>query len=299
VKAARIIPVVCALALGLIISTAWGSGGGADRIAESGGSESAVAYPALGGSYEGVAPTAVGLPQIGISGTVGAGQIVTALGSYVSSGQYEDDLSSVATAATNYLDTRLTEGAESRHRVCRTGYRRVHVRGVKTRTALYERSKSCVREYTAPRLTGKPAIVLDIDETSLSNLQGLQSTGYTEAGLLPAAAGNLPAIAPTLALYENAIAHGVAVFFITGRDPSLRSVTESNLNAAGFNQGDAALDMKPSSDTTEAFKSSTRQAIEASGYDIILNMGDQESDLDGGYADQAFKLPDPFYFISD
>jgi hypothetical protein len=31
----------------------------------------------------------------------------------------------------------------------------------------------------------------------------------------------------------------------------------------------------------------------------VVNMGDQESDLDGGHADRAFKLPNPFYFVAD
>jgi predicted secreted acid phosphatase len=154
-------------------------------------------------------------------------------------------------------------------------------------------------EYTAPRLTGKPAIVLDIDDTSLSNLDGLKATGYTVAGLVPGAVGDLPAIAPTLAFYRDAVAHHVAVFFITGRASDLESPTVRNLTSAGYDEGFAALDMKPSADTTEMFKSSTRAAIEKSGYDIVVDMGDQESDLDGGYADRDFKLPDPFYFISD
>jgi hypothetical protein len=32
-------------------------------------------------------------------------------------------------------------------------------------------------------------------------------------------------------------------------------------------------------------------------YHIIANVGDQQSDLIGGYADQPFKVPNPFYFI--
>ena len=47
------------------------------------------------------------------------------------------------------------------------------------------------------------------------------------------------------------------------------------------------------------FKSGERAKIEQQGFDIVLNMGDQESDLDGGHADHDFKLPNPFYFISD
>ncbi|MGB6550988.1 MAG: HAD family acid phosphatase [Xanthobacteraceae bacterium] len=30
---------------------------------------------------------------------------------------------------------------------------------------------------------------------------------------------------------------------------------------------------------------------------MIANVGDQESDLSGGYAEKTFKLPNPFYYI--
>jgi hypothetical protein len=50
---------------------------------------------------------------------------------------------------------------------------------------------------------------------------------------------------------------------------------------------------------TEAFKSGARAKIEQQGYDIAIDIGDQESDLDGGHADHDFKLPNPYYFISD
>ena len=33
------------------------------------------------------------------------------------------------------------------------------------------------------------------------------------------------------------------------------------------------------------------------GYTIILSMGDQNSDLLGGYAEKTFKLPNPVYFL--
>jgi hypothetical protein len=45
------------------------------------------------------------------------------------------------------------------------------------------------------------------------------------------------------------------------------------------------------------FKAPKRREIEAQGYEIVLNMGDQESDLEGGYAERTFKLPNPFYWI--
>lgn len=216
-------------------------------------------YHAVGGIYQGLRPTAVGLPQIGESGTVGAGDFAAVLRRYHDSGAYERDLAAVDGAAQRYLDRRLTK----KHK-------------------------------------GKPALVLDIDETALSNYAGLAKSGFTAAGLAQAVvAGTMVPLKPTLALYRNAVRHHVAVFFITGRPSLLDALTKTDLRGAGYNRGWNALYEKPLTEGVEAFKSSTRAAIQRHGYDIIANVGDQESDLDGGHADAAFKLPDPFYFIAD
>ena len=39
------------------------------------------------------------------------------------------------------------------------------------------------------------------------------------------------------------------------------------------------------------------QADHRTGLLIVVNMGDQDSDLAGGYAERTFKLPDPFYYV--
>jgi acid phosphatase len=46
-----------------------------------------------------------------------------------------------------------------------------------------------------------------------------------------------------------------------------------------------------------ALRAAERRKIAGQGYTIILNMGDQESDLAGGYAEKTFKLPNPVYFL--
>jgi hypothetical protein len=43
--------------------------------------------------------------------------------------------------------------------------------------------------------------------------------------------------------------------------------------------------------------SSFDSAITRRGYRIVVNLGDQRSDLDGGYALRAIKLPNPMYVI--
>jgi HAD superfamily, subfamily IIIB (Acid phosphatase) len=219
-------------------------------------------YPAKGGSYVGVRPTAVGLPQLGATGTVGAGELVKTLREYHDSGRYDGDLAAVDGAARGYLDARL---------------------------AAWPR-KSKLR----------PAIVLDIDETSLSNYTGLAATGFTQVGnVINPVTATGKAIQPTLALYQRARSKGVAVFFITGRPPQIAGITALNLVNEGYDKGWDGLFTKPVDAGTEAFKAGTRAAVEKRGYDIVANVGDQESDLDGGHADRGFKLPNPFYFIAD
>jgi hypothetical protein len=57
--------------------------------------------------------------------------------------------------------------------------------------------------------------------------------------------------------------------------------------------------LRPNNDgTVEQFKTAMRQKIEETmHYTIIANVGDQYSDLRGKYAEQVFKVPNPFYFI--
>jgi len=90
----------------------------------------------------------------------------------------------------------------------------------------------------------------------------------------------------------------VKVFFITGRREGERAWTERNLSNAGYS-GWEALVMKPETldATAAAYKAAARADIESNGFTIVANVGDQQSDLDGGHAERSFKLPNPFYFI--
>jgi len=45
------------------------------------------------------------------------------------------------------------------------------------------------------------------------------------------------------------------------------------------------------------FRAVARARFEAVGYRIVVNMGDQPSDLAGGHAEKAVLLPNPFYRI--
>jgi acid phosphatase len=106
------------------------------------------------------------------------------------------------------------------------------------------------------------------------------------------------AIASTLELARHARSLGVAVFFITGRPASLREATESNLRAEGYEwEGVILLPEGVSFKSAADFKALERRKLTEEGYTILLSIGDQQSDLSGGYAERTFKLPNPVYFL--
>jgi len=149
---------------------------------------------------------------------------------------------------------------------------------------------------------GNFAVVLDIDETSLSNWPELVKSDfcYNKADWNTwVKQAEAPAIKPTLRLFNKAKEQGVAVFFITGRKENQRQATKTNLLKVGYS-GWEALIMKEVGESLSSaadFKSLARKRITQKGYHIIINMGDQKSDLAGGYSDKRFKLPNPFYYV--
>jgi predicted secreted acid phosphatase len=180
--------------------------------------------------------------------------------------------------------------------------------------AVVARAWAAIKQHAGE--VARPALVLDIDETSLSNWPQMMANdfGYNPSGAcdrlpkgpcgakaweLKAAA---PVIEPTLMLFNAARAKGVSVFFITGRDESERAATIRNLRRAGY-RGWSRLVMKPIGLKVKSaadYKAPERAKIAAAGYKIIANMGDQPSDLAGGNPDdraRQFLLPNPFYRI--
>jgi len=166
------------------------------------------------------------------------------------------------------------------------------------------------RQYLALRITEnnqqpkkqKLAIVLDIDETTLSNYQFMKDNNF--GGTFKAFDDNLktqilPSIKPMKAFYEFANQNNVAVFFVTGRRPNVKSETISNLKQSGYNKWQG-LYFKPqdyNQSSVIPYKASIRKKIAEKGYTIVASIGDQLSDLKGGYAEKTYKLPNPFYYI--
>ncbi|MEV7562999.1 HAD family acid phosphatase [Streptomyces sp. NPDC089795] len=127
----------------------------------------------------------------------------------------------------------------------------------------------------------KPALVLDIDNTSLE-------TDFHWFWTFPT-----PAISKVRALTQYAHARGVAIFFVTARPGIIQSLTEHNLKAVGYPvSGLYVRDLPDLFEEVSAYKTGKRAEIEARGYTIIANIGNSPTDLVGGHAERTVKLPD-------
>ena len=146
--------------------------------------------------------------------------------------------------------------------------------------------------------------MLDIDETVLSAYceekredYGFIPEMWTAWATSPAGAVPIPG---TLRLFRHAQAAGLAIFFLTGRSHDLAPATKRNLAAPGFTGYTRLItrsDAQRTTPTTE-YKASERAKIVAEGYTLLLNMGDQWSDLNGdSRAEINVKLPNPFYYL--
>ncbi len=146
------------------------------------------------------------------------------------------------------------------------------------------------------------AIVFDIDETLLSNWPYLNATQFALApDTFAAWTQHGPGIAllPMREIYARAHAYQIPIFLVSGREEAWREATRRDLEEAGY-WGWSGLYLRPAGyrdPSIVPFKSGIRKMLTERGYDIILNVGDQDSDLAGGYARHRFKLPNPFYFI--
>ena len=170
--------------------------------------------------------------------------------------------------------------------------------------AQYDRAITVLEHATAARRQSeKLAIVLDIDETTLSAYceEKREDFGYigsmfNQWVISPEASLPIPG---TLRLVTKAQAAGVEVFFITGRPEEQREATARNLQTAGFHGWKELYLREPGKyPSTIAYKSAQRTKIVAAGYRLILNIGDQYSDLFGEpQAETSVKLPNPFYYL--
>jgi hypothetical protein len=172
-----------------------------------------------------------------------------------------------------------------------------------------------VRSYLAKRakhndFTGTPSLVFDIDDTTLTTYDYEIYSNFVFNPTTNAAFVNnavFPATPGMVGLITWARDHGYTVFFLTGRPETQRSGTLTNLTNVGYAPVSADTFLKDQTlpwltsctptCTSEQYKTLTRGHLEDTGFDIVANLGDQFSDLRGGFADRTVKIPNPMYFL--
>ncbi|MFF1633173.1 HAD family acid phosphatase [Leifsonia sp. NPDC058248] len=170
----------------------------------------------------------------------------------------------------------------------------------------------------AKRHGKKPAIVFDADDTTLwtydMEVADMHFTFNPAEQDVWVQDQRFPATPGMVAFVNKAAAMGFAVFGLTGRNDNQKAATLGNLAKVGYtpfndqnfytkwtgvgaSQQPSYITCVTAKCTTVEYKALTRKHIESLGYDIALNVGDQWSDLQGGYADRALKLPNPTYYL--
>ena len=181
---------------------------------------------------------------------------------YVTSGEYARDIADVGRATNAYLLKRIPQGAEPGKKL---------------------------------------AIVFDIDETMITSAAEIIANDYGYVHKVWdnwVAKGEAPGILPVQSVYATALHEKIEILIITGRTKKDRVATEKNLHRVGYKNWSKIVYRSASDPPGNAdFKTEVRRKLTQEGYQIIANIGDQASDLSNGYAEQTFKLPNPFYMV--
>jgi acid phosphatase len=146
---------------------------------------------------------------------------------------------------------------------------------------------------------GRLAAVIDLDDTLWSNWPYFEAQDF---GYVPVAwarwveEARAPALAPVASLVRGLPERGVSIVFLTARRERERAATVRNLETIGLAEH-GRLICQPDGDerSNAGFKAAVRAELRAEGWSVILNLGDQASDLAGGVAERSFKLPNPVY----
>lgn len=146
------------------------------------------------------------------------------------------------------------------------------------------------------------AFVFDVDETALSNLQYEIENDF---GYIPelwnkwVLAEKAPAIQQVKQFYDSLVVWGFKIFFITGRNESQFLATLNNLRKAGYSTIDTLIcrSKEELELSAQEYKTNKRRELTEKGYFITGSIGDQWSDVLGGYCILQIKIPNYMYLV--
>lgn len=151
-------------------------------------------------------------------------------------------------------------------------------------------------------LSGKSAVVFDVDDTVLSGYEYTKSLGFGftyptwKEWMMNE---KLKAIPEVKRLYDWLIEKHIHVIFLTGRRDGECSATYDNLVKEGYVAFDTLICRSQYESNVKAadYKPAQRKALTENGYNIVACIGDQWSDISGEFTGIKVKLPNYLYLV--
>lgn len=151
--------------------------------------------------------------------------------------------------------------------------------------------------------TTEYAIVFDVDETSLNHYQDLKNAGFPQDDLVwddIVKMTDCQPIEATLNFYKKCVELGYKVFFVSARYWHSLAATKQALKNARYTKFEdvfvfPANIQEYKADEFKNFKSERRAFVESLGFKVLLSIGDQPSDLIGGFTKYTYELPNYLY----
>lgn len=159
-----------------------------------------------------------------------------------------------------------------------------------------------IKYFEGVEVVPNATVILDIDETLLSSFADQKSISF---GYIPKLShewiskSDAPVIPETKRLYDYLVKRGFKIIFITGRKKPEYDSTVKNLKKHGIATFEKLIlrERHETNITAEEYKSARRKKLTEEGYKIVGCIGDQWSDLSGGYTGYQVKLPNYTYMI--
>ena len=160
-----------------------------------------------------------------------------------------------------------------------------------------------IEEFKSLKVKNNSLVVFDVDETSLSNYEINKELDFGYVKDLWDSwidSAKAPAVKEVLKLYNYLNDRGIKTAFVTGRKSYQYDATYKNLVDAGYKNFDTLIVRTADEDslTAEQYKSKIRIELTEKGYDIIVDVGDQYSDLKGPDCGIIVKIPNYMYIIN-
>ena len=152
------------------------------------------------------------------------------------------------------------------------------------------------------KIKNNSTVIFDVDDTALSNYEISKKLdfGYDYKIVQDwVMSAKLPAIKQTKDFFDFLKSKNIKRIFLTSRNYDEYDATYKNLVDQGYTGFDTLI-VRSKSDKdlgSQKFKTKERENLNKAGYEIIATVGDQWTDLNGGFSGIKIKVPNYLYKV--